>query len=102
MKLSIYPHLVPELRMSGDLPPIPPGIFVACIRTTPQLPLPFTPHIQVTAISAPELRHKALMGNEVPEENEKNCIIKSLTICTVHVTLSRGLNGQGMQHTRGK
>jgi hypothetical protein len=71
MKLSIYPNPVPELRMSGALPPIPPGNFMACIRTTSQLPLPFTPHIQVTGITAPELRHKAVMGKERPEENKK-------------------------------
>jgi hypothetical protein len=62
---------VPELRMSGALPPIPPGTFMARIRTTSRLPLPFTPHIQVTGITAPELQHKALMGKEVPEENKK-------------------------------
>jgi len=62
---------VPELRMNGALPPIPPGTFMACIRTTLQLPLPFTPHIQVTGITAPELQHKALMGKEIPEKNEK-------------------------------
>lgn len=44
---------------------------MACIRTTLQLPLPFTPHIQVTGITAPELQHKALMGKEIPEKNEK-------------------------------
>jgi hypothetical protein len=70
MKLSIYPHPVPELRMSRALPPVPPGTFMAGIRTS-QLPLPFTPHIQVKGITAPELQHKALMGNEVPEEYEK-------------------------------
>jgi len=57
--------------MSGDLPPFPPGTFMARVRTTSQLPLPFTPHIQVTGITAPEFQHKALMGNEVPEEYEK-------------------------------
>jgi len=76
---------------------------MACLRITPQLPLPFTPHIQVTGITAPKLHHKALIGNEVPEEYEKKkYTIKSLIVCTVHVTLFRRLNGQGMQHTRGK
>ena len=102
MKLSIYPHLVPELRLSGALPLLPPGIFMACLRISPQLPLQFTPHIQVTGITASELQHKAVMGKEVPEENEKKYIIKSLIICAVHVILFRRLNGQGMQHTRGK
>jgi len=37
-------------------------------------------------IAAPELCHKALMGNEVPEENEKKYTIKSLIICTVQET----------------
>jgi len=74
---------------------------MACIRTS-QLPLPLTPHIQVTGKTAPELRHKALMGNEVPEKYEKKYIIKSLIMCTVHVILFRRLNGQGMQHTKGK
>ena len=70
---------------------------MASIRTTSQLPLPFTPHIQVIGIAAPEIQHKALMGNEVPEENEKKkYIIKSLIICTVHVTLFRRMNGQSM------
>ena len=71
MKLSIYPHLVPGLRLSGALSLLPLDIFMACSRITPQLPLSFTPHIQVTGITAPEIWHKAVMGKEVPEENEK-------------------------------
>jgi hypothetical protein len=44
---------------------------MACIRTTSQLPYPFIPHIQATGITAPKLRHKPLMGKEVPEEHIK-------------------------------
>jgi hypothetical protein len=54
----------PELRTSGALPPFPPGIFMADIRTSSQLPLPFTHHIQIKGITAPELRHKPLIGRD--------------------------------------
>jgi hypothetical protein len=102
MELTTYPHLVPKLRMSGGLPLLPASDFIACIRTTLQLPLPFTPHIKITTITAPELQHKTSMGQEVPKECGYKVECKEFDNLYCTRNIYRRLNGQDMQHTWGK
>ena len=41
MRLTTYLHLVPRLRMSGAIPPLPLNACMVCVgKTLPFLPLP--------------------------------------------------------------